>query len=80
MVDDLLADHSPIGRPVAEIDELLGPGRQRARHGLRARLLPERDRVWWLGDERGFIRIDSEWLVLRVDARATVTEARVVRD
>ena len=38
------------------------------------------DMVYWLGPERGFISIDSEWLVLRVDADGRVVEYRIVRD
>jgi hypothetical protein len=36
--------------------------------------------VYWLGPERGFIRIDSEWLVLRLDQSDIVREVRIVRD
>lgn len=38
------------------------------------------DLVYWLGLERGFMRIDSEWLVVRLDATGTATEARIVND
>jgi hypothetical protein len=40
----------------------------------------EWDMVYVLGAERGFISIDSEWLVLRLDDRRVVLEARIVRD
>jgi hypothetical protein len=40
----------------------------------------EWDMVYLLGAERGFISIDSEWLVLRLDDRRVVREARIVRD
>ncbi len=36
--------------------------------------------VYWLGPERGLIRIDSEWLVLRLDEGGVVREFRIVRD
>ena len=36
--------------------------------------------VYNLGAERGFISIDSEWLVLRLDAGGIVTEATLRRD
>ena len=80
MVDDFLAHHSPVGRPVAEIDTLLGPddiapGATRGRGNWK-----DCDRLWCLGHERGFISIDAEWLVLRVDASGTVTEAKLYRD
>jgi hypothetical protein len=38
------------------------------------------DLVYWLGNERGFISIDSEWLVVRFDAHKRVLEYRIVRD
>ena len=38
------------------------------------------DLVYPLGQERGFISIDSEWLVIRFDGQGTTSEARVVRD
>jgi len=36
--------------------------------------------VYWLGRERGFISIDSEWLVLRLGPDHRVIECRIVRD
>ena len=38
------------------------------------------DMVYWLGPQRGLIRIDSEWLVLRLDERQQVVEHRIVTD
>jgi hypothetical protein len=36
--------------------------------------------VYWLGPERGFMSIDSEWLAIRFDRNGKVMEARIVRD
>jgi hypothetical protein len=36
--------------------------------------------VYNLGSERGFISIDSEWLVIRIGNDGRVVEARIVRD
>ena len=36
--------------------------------------------VYWLGDERGYMSIDSEWLVVRLDGEGKVAEYRIVRD
>ncbi len=36
--------------------------------------------VYNLGAERGFVSIDSEWLVIRLDASDRVSEARIVTD
>ena len=36
--------------------------------------------VYWLGPERGFISLDSEWLAVRIGPDQRVAEARIVRD
>jgi hypothetical protein len=36
--------------------------------------------VYHLGFERGFISIDSEWLVMRLSPSGIVTEVEVIRD
>ena len=38
------------------------------------------DLVYHLGDERGFLSIDSEWLVMRLSQSGKVTESQVIRD
>ena len=38
------------------------------------------DMVYWLGPERGFMSIDSEWLVFRLDDQNRVSEYKIVRD
>ncbi len=38
------------------------------------------DMVYRLGMERGFISIDSEWLVIRLGTNGRVTESRIVHD
>jgi hypothetical protein len=40
----------------------------------------EWDLVYWLGQERGWISIDSEWLVFRLDSQKKVTDYAIVRD
>lgn len=72
MADDLLANHPLIGLSQPQIDALLGIPPKTA-------YFPEYQYVYWLGPERGFIRIDSEWLTIKfVDG--TVKEARIMRD
>lgn len=39
-----------------------------------------RDYVYWLGNERSLFSIDSEWLVIDVDASGRVSHYEVVRD
>jgi hypothetical protein len=79
MVDDLL-ERPLVGMKVADVDALLGPDDSARGTGYGAGYWDGWDRVWWLGPERGFIRIDSEWLVLRVDDAGVVREAKLVRD
>jgi hypothetical protein len=38
------------------------------------------DMVYWLGPERGFMGIDSEWLVFRLDGEEKVLEYQIVED
>jgi hypothetical protein len=73
MVDDLLARHRLVGMRRPEIVSLLGdspPKRYFRNHSL----------VYWLGPERGFIRMDSEWLAIDIDDQGVVTSAELVRD
>jgi hypothetical protein len=73
MVDSLLRQRQLIGMSRSEIVSLLGapPSTEYFR---------DYDLVYWLGPERGFISIDSEWLAIRLDPNDRVTEARIVRD
>lgn len=73
MIDDLLARHELVGLPRADVVALLGEPDETA-------YFREYDLVYWLGPERGFMGIDSEWLVLRLDGEGRVTERRIVRD
>ncbi|MBE7147777.1 hypothetical protein FUT12_09330 [Bacillus mycoides] len=74
MVDDLLQQHKLIGKSSEEITKLLGP--------------PMETRSWeegittlyYLGNERGFISIDSEWLVLQFDKDGKVVKYEMQRD
>ena len=38
------------------------------------------DLVYWLGAERGFISIDSEWLVFKLNSNLLVYEYHIVSD
>jgi hypothetical protein len=73
MVDDLLAEHAFSGVPREAVVRLLGEPDQ-------TEYFRDWDMVYWLGPERGFISIDSEWLVFRLGDRQHVTEYRLVRD
>lgn len=73
MVDDLLARIPLTGLPKARVIELLGPGDQ-------TNYFKDWQLVYWLGPERGLIRIDSEWLVIRIGDDERVLDYRLVRD
>jgi hypothetical protein len=73
MADRLIAQGTLLGKTRAEVVEMLG---EPPRTGYFA----DWDLVYWLGPERGFISIDSEWLVLRLSADGRVTDNRIVRD
>lgn len=76
MADGLIGSKVLLGRNRAEIEALLGPDSDT----VKFRSYERRELVYWLGAERGYMPIDSEWLVVRFDKRERVTEARIVRD
>lgn len=73
MADRLVARGILTGMSRTEVVELLGepPPTEYFRNW---------DLVYWLGPERGFISIDSEWLVVRFDERGRVAEYEIVRN
>jgi hypothetical protein len=73
MADRLIAYDTLLGKTRAEVVELLGEPPPTG-------YFSNWDLVYWLGPERGFIRIDSEWLVLRLGADGRVADNRIVRD
>jgi hypothetical protein len=73
MVDDLIQRYSLVGKTRSEINALLGIP-------PKTNYFREYEYVYWLGPERGFMSIDSEWLGLQFDESARVTSARILRD
>jgi hypothetical protein len=73
MADRLVAQGTLWEKVRAEVVEMLGEPPPTG-------YFSEWDLVYWLGPERGFIRIDSEWLVIRLGPDGRVTEYRIVRD
>ncbi len=73
MADGLVASGALVGKTRDDIANMLGPptSTDKFRHY---------DLVYWLGPERGFFAIDSEWLVVSFGTTGTVREARIVRD
>lgn len=73
MADRLIARGTFQGKTRAEVVQLLGePPPTDYFHNW--------DLVYWLGPERGFMSIDSEWLVFRFAADGRCSEYRIVRD
>jgi hypothetical protein len=66
MVDDLLRRHLLEGRTGAGIQMLLGPPN-------RTPTFRDRDLFYALGPNRGFFRLDSEWLVIRLNSSGKVS-------
>ena len=74
IVDDLLSDYELVGMTEEEIRALLGG------HDNESGYFLQEDRLgYWLGPERGWISIDSEWLVLDF-ADGVVADAFITRD
>ncbi len=72
MVDDLLRKHDLVGWSKEDIDDLLGVPPKTG-------YFSAYDYVYWLGPERGFISIDSEWLVIKFN-QGKVAEVGVAHD
>lgn len=73
MADRVVARRMLSGKTRPEVIALLG-------EPPRTGYFSDWDLVYWLGPERGFMSIDSEWLVVRFDANERVSEYRIVRD
>lgn len=73
MVDDLLASRLRRGQTRASIVALLGEPPTPSRRG-------KFDLVYWLGPERNPFGVDSEWLVVRVDATEHVVRYGLTTD
>lgn len=73
MADRLVARRTLIGKIRSEVVSLLGEPPPTG-------YFASWDMVYHLGPERGFMSVDSEWLVLKMGAEARVIECRIVRD
>ncbi|HQP99796.1 MAG TPA: hypothetical protein PLY86_15170 [bacterium] len=72
MVDDLLRRNELIGMNREEVVALLGE-RDQKRFG-------ECDFVYFLGPQRSFISIDSEWLTMKLNPEGYICEVLVLTD
>ena len=73
MVDDLLKSRSLRGQTRTSIVALLGEPAAPSRRG-------RFDLVYWLGPERNPFGVDSEWLVVRLDATGRVVSSGLTTD
>jgi hypothetical protein len=73
MVDDLLRRHSFNGMTRDQVTAIIGEPDQ-------TEYFKDWDMVYWLGPERGYMSVDSEWLVFRLDDQKKVVEHKIVRD
>lgn len=73
MVDDLLRRHSFRGMAREQVVAIVG-------EPDKTEYFSDWDMVYWLGPERGFMGVDSEWLVFRLDGQKKVSDYRIVRD
>ena len=72
MVDDLLKRHDLHGLTRDSVETLLGPGERPS--------TTEWDFEYYLGPERGLMRIDSETLVFKLGPDGRVRDYRIARD
>jgi len=80
MVDHLLISGALEGKTRAQVEALLGPDDTERGTGWGRGYFSNWGSVYWLGPERGFFSIDSEWLVLDYGASGVVSEYRIVTD
>ena len=73
MVEHLLWSGKLDGLTQAEVVELLGPETQTT-------YFSEFDSVYWLGPERGILKLDSAWLVIDFDESGVVSNYKIVED
>lgn len=73
MADRMVARRALLGRTRTDVVAMLGKPAASAN-------LTDWDLVYRLGPERGFISLNDEWLVLRLDDQERIIEARIVRD
>jgi len=73
LADRLIATRALLGKTRAEVIAMLGEPPATG-------YFSEWDLVYWLGDERAWISIDSEWLVIRFSSDGVVVANRIVHD
>jgi len=76
MADSLIASNTLHGMSKKKVLDLLGkPDMEKVRWNEENISL-----IYWLGPERGFMSVDSEWLAIRIDKKGKVYKYSIVRD
>ena len=73
MADRIVAWRLLDGKTRIQVTEMLG-------EPPKTDYFTEWEMVYWLGPERGFMSIDSEWLLIKFTSDAIVSEYRLARD
>jgi hypothetical protein len=73
MVDDLLRSYQFRGMTRQQVVAIIG-------EPDKTEYFKDWDMVYWLGPERGWMSIDSEWLVFRLNEQKQVANYKIVRD
>lgn len=73
MADGFMRKNTLHGKTREDVDALLGPDSDSG-------YFRDYDLVYWLGPERGFVGIDSEWLVIKFSPDGHVADVRIVTD
>ncbi len=73
MADRLVKSKMLLGKSKGEVEAMLGPPTSTDKFS-------DAGLVYWLGPERGFISIDSEWLTLNFDQAGKVDDIQIVTD
>jgi hypothetical protein len=73
MADELVGQRALHGKTRAEVIEMLGEPTE-------TQYFADYGAVYWVGPQRGFMAIDSEWLAIRFDDSERVIETKLTTD
>lgn len=73
MSGDVTRNVLQIGQSKEQVIELLGQPED-------TKYFKDFDLVYWLGQEKGFVSIDSSWLVIKFDGTGSVSDFQILND